>query len=257
MVDNSQHLVARYSYDPFGNPIAKNGPLAEANLYQFSSKEIHPNSGFYYYGFRFYDPNLQRWLNRDPLGEPGQETLLNKRSKRSRVDHVLEYVGLNLYGFIANNPISYQDRDGREIFSQCPICLAPCPPFVRHQCKGPPPPGSCAKAITAAIAMLGNIANDARAHCVASCEIAKGCGKLACKCLGNLKEARDLTAGGVEWVCSWVLPKQTEDRLHDQIQGGSVDDSAKDFEANDRGLGIAKDGGDCVKECEARYGTEP
>jgi len=37
--------------------------MATANVYRFSSKEVHPNSGLYYYGFRFYDPTLQRWLN--------------------------------------------------------------------------------------------------------------------------------------------------------------------------------------------------
>jgi RHS repeat-associated protein len=39
-------------------------------VYRFSSKEwiYDGSSGYYSYGFRFYDPNLQRWVNRDPLG---------------------------------------------------------------------------------------------------------------------------------------------------------------------------------------------
>jgi hypothetical protein len=105
--------------------------------------------------------------------------------------------------------------------------------------------------------MMGTIVNDARAHCVASCEIGKACGRWKCRCLGNLKEARDLFAGGLEWTCSWVLPKRAEAWLHDSIQGGDTDESAKDFEANEWGLDIAKKGGSCVKECEARYGPEP
>src|SRR2546429_9937025 len=36
---------------------------ASANVYRFSSKEIHVTSGLYCYGYRFYDPNLQRWPN--------------------------------------------------------------------------------------------------------------------------------------------------------------------------------------------------
>lgn len=207
--------------------------------------------------FAYYAPGQGRWLSRDPIGEPGHETLLNNGSKRPRSGRIAERAGPNLYGFVANNPVTYLDRDGREVFSYCPVCLAPLSPFEKHQCKGPPPPDPCSKAIADATAMFGNISNDARAHCVASCEIAKACGKLACKCLGNLKEARDLGMGGVEWVCSWVLPKKAEDWLHDHLQGGSVDDSAADFAANDWGLGIAKDGGDCVKGCEARYGPEP
>ncbi len=42
-------------------------------------------------GYRFYDPTLQRWLTRDPLGEAG---------------------GINLYGFVGNDPISRVDPLG-------------------------------------------------------------------------------------------------------------------------------------------------
>jgi RHS repeat-associated protein len=83
----------KYRYDLFGNAISKSGTLADANVYRFSSKEIHVNSGMYYYGQRFYDPNLQRWLNRDPLQELG---------------------GMNLYGFVGNNPLHSIDPWGYE-----------------------------------------------------------------------------------------------------------------------------------------------
>ena len=79
------------SKDPFGNTLSKAGPLADANTYRFSSKDYHQNSGLYYYGYRFYDPNLQRWLNRDPIGELG---------------------AINLYGFVGNNPINFVDPFG-------------------------------------------------------------------------------------------------------------------------------------------------
>jgi RHS repeat-associated protein len=68
-VNSSNAVVARYLYDPYGNLLAASGPLADANLYRFSSKEFHAASGLYYYGFRFYESNLQRWMNRDPMGE--------------------------------------------------------------------------------------------------------------------------------------------------------------------------------------------
>jgi RHS repeat-associated protein len=94
LVDSSQALAARYRYDPFGNTIGSSGTLAAANVYRFSSKECHTNSGMYYYLYRFYDPNLQRWLNRDPIKEEG---------------------GINLYGFVANSPINLYDADGLDI----------------------------------------------------------------------------------------------------------------------------------------------
>ncbi len=91
LMDTNQNIVARYEYDPFGKLIGKWGPLADANTYRFSSKEFQRNSGLYYYGYRFYEPNLQRWLNRDPMGEDG---------------------GINLYQFVYNNPNSWIDPDG-------------------------------------------------------------------------------------------------------------------------------------------------
>ena len=64
MVNTNGIVVARYNYDPYGNLLGMSGPLAEANTYRFSSKEWNGNAGLYYYGFRFYEPNVQRWLKK-------------------------------------------------------------------------------------------------------------------------------------------------------------------------------------------------
>src|SRR3954471_22040558 len=66
LFNSSQTIAASYKYNPFGGTISSSGGTASANTYRFSSKEIHVNSDMYYYGDRFYDSNLQRWLNRDP-----------------------------------------------------------------------------------------------------------------------------------------------------------------------------------------------
>ena len=71
LINTTQTLSASYRYDPFGNTIASSGTLASANVYRFSSKEIHVNSGMYCYLYRFYDPSLHRWISRDPIGESG------------------------------------------------------------------------------------------------------------------------------------------------------------------------------------------
>lgn len=91
LIDGNQSVVASYRYDPFGNMISKSGSLADANVYRFSSKEVHTLSGIYYDGFRFYDPNLQRWLNRDPILENG---------------------GINLYRCLGNSPVNLTDPLG-------------------------------------------------------------------------------------------------------------------------------------------------
>ena len=91
LVNSSQALAASYRYDPYGNLISSSGTLAGANVYRFSSKEIHANSGLYYYGYRWYAPNLQRWLNRDPIEEQG---------------------GINLYRCFLNHPTGKTDAYG-------------------------------------------------------------------------------------------------------------------------------------------------
>jgi RHS repeat-associated protein len=86
-----QGLAASYRYDPFGNTLTSSGSLATANSYQFSSKEYVSSAGFYNYGYRFYSPAWQRWLNRDPIQENG---------------------GINLYSYVLNNPIILIDPEG-------------------------------------------------------------------------------------------------------------------------------------------------
>jgi RHS repeat-associated protein len=88
-------VVARYLYEPFGTMIAMAGPLAERNLFRFSSKEWHQNSGLICYGFRYYSPALQRWINRDPIGEEA---------------------GFNLYGFLRLDPIRQFDAWGLTVW---------------------------------------------------------------------------------------------------------------------------------------------
>jgi RHS repeat-associated protein len=73
LISSNQIIVAHYLYDPYGNILSQSGPLADGNLYRFSGKEFHVASGLVYYLYRLYQPSLQRWLNRDPLWEPGFE----------------------------------------------------------------------------------------------------------------------------------------------------------------------------------------
>jgi RHS repeat-associated protein len=56
----------------------------------------------------FYDPGLQRWINRDPLGEAGFETT---RQKRARIIGD----GPNLYSFAHNSPANSKDSFGLKL----------------------------------------------------------------------------------------------------------------------------------------------
>jgi RHS repeat-associated protein len=95
LTDANAGVVATYRYDPFGKSTYSGGTLASANVYRFSSKQWIPDVNVYYYGYRFYDPNLQRWPNRDPIQEKG---------------------GINLYSFVKNSPLAKVDPKGHCIF---------------------------------------------------------------------------------------------------------------------------------------------
>jgi RHS repeat-associated protein len=62
-------------------------------VHRFSTKYEEAESGFLYYGFRYYDPETGRWPNRDPIDERG---------------------GINVYGFVRNIPLLYLDILGKE-----------------------------------------------------------------------------------------------------------------------------------------------
>jgi len=113
LINSFQGIVAKYLYDAFGNILSKSGLLANANLYRFSSKEAHPNSGLVYYLYRYYDPNLQRWPNRDPIGESGFEVLRFCSSRGLRVIAMLDRLGgNNLSAFVQNQPTRGYDPLG-------------------------------------------------------------------------------------------------------------------------------------------------
>lgn len=74
-------LGARYDYDPYGRSTTVLGTTpTDVN---FTGLYRHSKSNLDLAVYRAYDPDLGRWLNRDPLEEAG---------------------GLNLYAYVNNRP---------------------------------------------------------------------------------------------------------------------------------------------------------
>ncbi len=115
-------MAAEYEYDPYGNIVSMSGPLAGANKYRFSSKEWNDNASLYYYGFRFYDPNLQRWVNRDLITELGFLSLWGLRVE-------FPVWRANLYEFVENAPNYSIDPFGLIAF------FMPCSEEEMARCK--------------------------------------------------------------------------------------------------------------------------
>ena len=93
-LDDQAQLISQETYYPFGGTACwagRNEVEASYKTLRYSGKE-RDATGLYYYGYRYYAPWLHRWLNPDPDGD---------------ID------GLNLYGFVGNDPMGHVDADGR------------------------------------------------------------------------------------------------------------------------------------------------
>ncbi|WP_349969697.1 RHS repeat-associated core domain-containing protein [Pseudomonas caspiana] len=96
-LDDQGGVVSQEMYYPFGGTAwwaASSAVQAQYKTVRYSGKE-RDASGLYYYGFRYYAPWLQRWINPDPAGD---------------VD------GLNLYRFSKNTPVLMVDTSGAQPF---------------------------------------------------------------------------------------------------------------------------------------------
>lgn len=99
---SSATIGAVYEYGPFGEPlraqvIDTTDDSAANNPFRFSTKFTDAETGLVYYGLRYYSPSLGRFINRDPIEEEG---------------------GINLYGFVGNDPINNVDRVGLLVFNR-------------------------------------------------------------------------------------------------------------------------------------------
>jgi len=109
LISSLQLDVARYIYGPFGNTLSASGPVADANVYRFSSKELHPGSGLAYFLFRYYASDFQRWANRDPWAD----WAFRFRSKRTTGKRPAQ---MNLFTFVRNEPNGRHDNWGLKCY---------------------------------------------------------------------------------------------------------------------------------------------
>lgn len=78
--------IGTNSYDAYGRPDSGN-----TGLYQYTGQVWIADLELYYYKARFYDPEIRRFLNADPIGYAD---------------------GMNMYAYVGGDPINFTDPSG-------------------------------------------------------------------------------------------------------------------------------------------------
>ena len=89
VINTAGVMQARYDYDPYGRLTQIAGSFMAD--FAYAGMFYHPASGLNLTLYRAYDPDLGRWLSRDPLKEK-------------------EW--LNMYAYVGNSPVDYIDSLG-------------------------------------------------------------------------------------------------------------------------------------------------
>ena len=95
LIDPITHtLAASYTFTTFGEQLSADEFVF--NPWRYASKRLDPETALIYFGQRYYDPTLGRWLTTDPAGF---------------IDSI------NLYQYVLNNPYRYIDPNGEFVFA--------------------------------------------------------------------------------------------------------------------------------------------
>lgn len=95
-LDRQANIISYEEYYPYGGTAYLGGrTVTEVNpkRYRYTGRERDEETGFTYYGSRYYSTRFGRWVSADPIGIAG---------------------GLNLYEYCKSNPVTFSDTTGTE-----------------------------------------------------------------------------------------------------------------------------------------------
>ena len=97
IVDKQSNIVKEETFKTFGEQLTSTGSFN--NTHRFTGKEYEEND-IYYFGARYYDPTIGRFLTLDPANSLKKENPLTT----------------NPFVYCLNNPLKYIDPDGMDVY---------------------------------------------------------------------------------------------------------------------------------------------
>jgi len=103
ITDSSAQIVNAYAYSPYGL-VGAQETIPNPFQYVGYFGVMAESHGLYYMRARYYDPEVGRFINKDPIGYAG---------------------GVNLFAYVSNNPVMYIDPLGLAYFGYRPLGSTP------------------------------------------------------------------------------------------------------------------------------------
>ena len=106
----SQHI----EYFAFGETFVEEHRSSNNSPYKFNGKELDEETGWYYYGARYYDPRISVWLSVDPLANV--DYLMNNEAYINGEHNggVFNSFNHNSYAYTYQNPVVLIDPNGKQ-----------------------------------------------------------------------------------------------------------------------------------------------
>jgi RHS repeat-associated protein len=123
VTDYRGEVYEHIEYTPYGELWVEHAPNVEATPFRFTGKERDSETGLYYYGARYLNPQTGMWLSADPaMGEYIPLAPINDEARKYNenlpgMGGVFNTINLHVYHYAGNNPVKYIDPDGKTPYS--------------------------------------------------------------------------------------------------------------------------------------------
>jgi RHS repeat-associated protein len=121
VTDYRGDVYEHIEYTPYGELWVEHAPNVEATPFRFTGKERDSETGLYYYGARYLNPQTGMWLSTDPaMGEYIPMAPISDQARRYNknlpgMGGVFNTVNLHTYHYAGTNPVKYTDPSGMNL----------------------------------------------------------------------------------------------------------------------------------------------
>ncbi|MFW6313456.1 MAG: RHS repeat domain-containing protein, partial [Spirochaetota bacterium] len=110
ITDYEGDVFEHLEYTPWGETWVEDGSDRLGRIdWMFTAQERDPETGFYSFPARYYDPQISRWMSVDPAGPELMMPMGSNGNLRTGFSMI---ESVNWYSYVANNPLKFRDPTG-------------------------------------------------------------------------------------------------------------------------------------------------